>query len=322
MELLYLSRAEVESLGVAMGDLIDAVEDAFREKGRGGVEMPPKPGVHPRQDSFLHAMPAYLSGIDVAGLKWVAGYPANPRRGLPYISGLVVLNDPGTGLPLAVMDASWITAFRTGAATGVTVRHLGRPGAEVAAILGLGVQGRTNLEAILAVCPGLRRVQGYDVNPEAADRYAREMTDRHGVRVTLAPDPEEAVRGADVVVTAGPILNNPAPVLRPEWLAEGVVGIALDFDSYWTGDALRAADLVASDDRDQLDYYRTVGFFTDTPPVRADLGDIVAGKVPGRTSPGQRIISINLGLAIEDLAAARLVYREAVARGRGTRLPL
>jgi len=121
MELLYLSRSDVERVGMSMAEIIDAVEEAFLEKGRGKVEMPPKPGIHPRKDTFIHAMPAYIPSLEAAGIKWVSGYPENYKRGLPYITGLIILNDPETGVPMAVMDASWITAMRTGAATAVRV---------------------------------------------------------------------------------------------------------------------------------------------------------------------------------------------------------
>ncbi|RKY60680.1 MAG: ornithine cyclodeaminase family protein, partial [Candidatus Latescibacterota bacterium] len=109
-KLLYLSRADVEAVGLPMRRVIELLEDAFREKGMGRVEMPPKPGVHPRPDAFIHAMPAYIPATGAVGVKWVSGYPENTKRGLPYISGLIVLNDPDTGLPCCVMDATWVTA--------------------------------------------------------------------------------------------------------------------------------------------------------------------------------------------------------------------
>ena len=108
--LLYLSQAEVASVGPTMAEIICALEQMFHEKGRGRVEMPPKPGIHTMPDAFIHAMPAYIPALKSAGMKWVAGYPENNARGLPYITGLVILNDPETGVPLAVMDCVWITA--------------------------------------------------------------------------------------------------------------------------------------------------------------------------------------------------------------------
>ena len=116
---LYLSRKDVETIDLPMREIIDALEQMFKEKGAGKTEMPPKPGIHTRPDAFIHAMPAYIPSLESAGLKWVSGYPDNPKKGLPYITGLLILNDPDTGVPLSVMDCTWITAKRTGAATAI-----------------------------------------------------------------------------------------------------------------------------------------------------------------------------------------------------------
>src|SRR5918992_3365994 len=137
-ELLYLARGEVAQLLPEIPEQLDLVEETYRALAAGRVELPPKPGVHPRKDSFLHAMPAYLRDADVVALKWVAGYPANKARGLPYISGLIVVNDAGTGLPVAVLDAAEITAARTAAASGVCVRRWAPEGWGRAAIVGCG----------------------------------------------------------------------------------------------------------------------------------------------------------------------------------------
>jgi len=321
-DLLYLSRADVEALAIPVADVIADVEAAFGAKGRGDVEMPPKPGLHPRQDAFIHAMPAFIRSQDVAGLKWVAGYPENARRGLPYISGLLILNDAGTGLPLAVMDASWITAVRTGAATAVAAKHLARKDAAQLAIIGCGVQGRSNLDALHQVLPRLGRVLAYDINAQALAAFGAYAAVRYDLPVTPCAAAEEAVRPADVVVTATPILAHPHPVLRPEWLKPGVFVCALDFDSYVTPEAFAAADRLFTDDVAQLDHYRAEGVFHGVPPHVADLGDVVAGRMRGRVRAEDRIISVHLGIALEDVACARRVYDAAVRSGKGTRLSL
>ncbi len=136
--LLYLARDEVASLLPPIPEQLDLVEETYRSLAAGRIELPPKPGVHPRKDSFIHAMPAYLAREDVVALKWIAGYPGNKARGLPYISGLIVLNDAETGLPVAVMDGAEITAARTAAASGVCVRRWAPEGWRVAAIVGCG----------------------------------------------------------------------------------------------------------------------------------------------------------------------------------------
>jgi ornithine cyclodeaminase/alanine dehydrogenase-like protein (mu-crystallin family) len=317
----YLSRQDVESLAIPMTEIIAAVEEALREKGEGTVEMPPKPGVHPGPDAFIHAMPALLRGMGAAGLKWVSGFPRNPEKGLPYISGLFILNDVDTGLPLAVMDCTWITGVRTGAATAVAAKYLARPEASTAGIVACGLQGRTNLEALACLFP-LERVHAYDVREGAARSYAREMGERLGLEVRPVATAEEAVRGMDLVVTSGPILKEPRPLIPAGWLEAGSFACPLDFDSYWTGEAMEQADKLATDDLAQLAYYRTVGYFDNTPEPYADLGEIVNGRKPGRASADERTMSLNLGLAIEDVATARLVYRKAVEVGAGVELAL
>lgn len=319
--ILYLSRADVAGLGLPMEDIIAALEKMFREKGEGRVEMPPKPGVHPRPDSFIHAMPAYIPALGAAGVKWVSGYPENPRRGLPYISGLVILNDPDTGLPLAVMDGTWITAKRTGAATAVAAKYLARPDSEVCGILGCGIQGRSNLEALRLLFP-IKRVLAYDLEPQARARYAEEMEKAFGLEVIPVDGPRQAVAGCDLVVTAGPILKTPHATIKAGWLERGAFASLVDYDSYWDRAALREVDKFCTDDLPQLEYYQRLGYFQDIPPVYADLGQLVTGQKPGREGPAERTMACNLGLALDDMATAPLVYRRAIDQGAGTWLPL
>ena len=194
-QILYLSQKEVAECGLTMPEVIEAVEQAFRAKGEGRVEMPPKPGVHSRPDSFIHAMPAYIAATGALGIKWVAGYPENSKQGLPYISGLVVLNDPDTGLPLAVMDCVWITAMRTGAATAVAARYLAREDSRVLGVLGAGVQGFSNLEALKALFP-IERVAVYDVDEGQLERYERRVRSRWPeLEMVKAAEPRQAVEG-------------------------------------------------------------------------------------------------------------------------------
>lgn len=319
--LRYLSREDVVSLAIPMKLIIEAVEAALREKGLGTAEMPPKPGVHPKPDAFIHAMPAYLGGMGAAGLKWVSGFPENLKRDLPYISGLFVLNDVETGLPLAVMDCTWITGARTGAASAVAAKHLARPESETMGVVACGLQGRTNLEAMADIFP-LKRAFAFDTDPGVAETFSEEMADKLGVEVTPVDTLRRAVEGLDLVVTSGPILKEPTPSIPPGWLAPGSFACPLDFDSYWTPEAFREVDKLATDDHDQLEYYRTVGYFRDTPDPYADLGEIVTGARPGRESEAERTISVNLGLGIEDVASARIIYQKALAAEVGIDLPL
>jgi len=319
--LLYLSRAEVESVALDMPTAIRLLEASFREKAAGRVEMPPKPGIHPRPDAFIHAMPAAIPAMGAAGIKWVSGFPDNAGKGLPYISGLLILNDPDTGFPLCVMDCTWLTGCRTGAATALSARYLARPESEVVGILGCGVQGRTNLEALTTAFP-VRRVLAYDIVPLSAERYAEEMSARLGVEVVSVTTPRQAVVNSDIVVTAGPILKHPTPVIAAGWLKPGGFASAVDFDSYWQSGALAELDHLSTDDHAQFRYYRSTGYFTGTPEPVSDLGELVSGAKPGRVAATDRTLAMNLGLALEDMAVAPEIHRRAVAQGVGTVLEL
>lgn len=317
---LYLSRADVEAADVPMDRIIAAVEAMFLEKSDGRTEMPPKPGIHPRSDSFIHAMPAYIPSLKSAGMKWVSGFPDNISKGLSYISGLIILNNPETGFPIAVMDCTWITAKRTGAATAVAAKYLARPDSSVVGILGCGVQGRSNLEALKVLFP-IERVMAYDTNPMTQKIFSAEMADRFGIEARPVKSPREAVSGCDMVVTAGPILRIPHATIQAGWLNEGAFASLVDYDSYWHRDALREVDKFCTDDIAQLEYHKTIGYFQDVPPVYAELGELVSGRKPGRKSRQERTIACNLGLALDDMATAPLVLKFAVEKGLGTRLP-
>src|SRR3972149_4850052 len=301
--ILYLSRGDVEGLGISVADVIRDLEAAFAAKGRGEVEMPPKPGIHPRADSFIHAMPAYVRSSDIAGLKWISGFPDNPSRGLPYISGLMILNDPATGVPLAVMDASWITAVRTGAATAVAAKYLARREATHLAFIGCGVQARSNLDALAVVQPRLTDILAYDIRPEAAEAFAEYGQMRHRLRVAVCRTPEEAVRGAELIVTATPILKHPTPVLLAGGLRPGGVPCPLRFGSP------RPPGGPARSRRGR-------------PARMGERGDIGAGRRRGRERPDARVISINLGLALEDVVTAHRIYQAARTAGAGRDLEL
>jgi ornithine cyclodeaminase/alanine dehydrogenase-like protein (mu-crystallin family) len=319
--LLYLSRADVEAVALDMPTAIGLLERAFREKAAGRTEMPPKPGIHPRPDAFIHAMPAHIPALGAAGIKWVSGFPANTARGLPYVSGLLVLNDDDTGLPTAVMDCTWITGCRTGAASALSARFLARPASRTLGVLGCGVQGRTHLEAFRASFP-IADVLAYDTTRATAERYAEEMTARHGVPVRAVATPREAVAESDLVVTAGPIRKEPTPTIPAGWLRAGAFASAVDFDSYWTPEALAEVDHLSTDEHAQFGYYRDLGYFRRTPAPHSDLGEIVSGAKAGRTDDRARMMAMNLGLAIDDMAVAPEIVRRAKAKGIGTELAL
>ena len=321
-QLLYLSHDDVKAVGLTMAEIIDALDIAFREKGKGLTEMPPKPGIHPGGgDNFIHAMPAYIPAMKAAGVKWVSGFPENHKMGLPYITGLLILNDPETGLPVAVMDCVWITAMRTGAASALSARYLARPESSVIGILACGVQGRTNLEAMQVLFP-IKRVLAYDVDANISRRYAEEMGSCFDLEVVPVATPREAVSGCDIVVTSGPILKKPHATIQAGWMDAGAFASLVDFDAYWHPDAMAESDKFCTDDTQQLLHYQQNGYFQNIPALHADLGELVVGQKPGRETSAERTMTANLGLALDDMAVAPHIFQKAVKKGLGTWLPL
>jgi ornithine cyclodeaminase/alanine dehydrogenase len=306
--LLYLSREEVARLLPEIPAQLDLVEGTYRSIGAGRVELPPKPGIHPRKDAFIHAMPAYLRDEDVASLKWVAGYPSNKEVGLPYISGLIVLNDAETGLPLAVMDGAEITAARTAAASGVCIRRWAPNGWSEAAILGCGEQGRHHARVLGTLNPEAR-IHAFDPHPE---RIAQ--LEGHVEPATTA---QAAVSSSEVVVTAGPIVEDPQSPLGPDWLAKHWLALPIDFDFYFSAEAVSAADLFLVDDVDQFEYYRSLGHFQGWPKPDGSVGETL-----GRPNSPDRVLCCNLGVGALDAAFAARVLAAARERGVGTELPL
>jgi ornithine cyclodeaminase/alanine dehydrogenase-like protein (mu-crystallin family) len=314
--LLYLSRSEVARLLPEIPEQLDLVEQTYRALAAGRVELPPKPGVHPRKDSFIHAMPAYLQDEDVVALKWVAGYPANKERGLPYITGLIILNDPETGLPLAILDGAEITAARTAAASGVCVRRFAPDGWRRAAILGCGEQGRFHARLLATLNPDVH-IRAYDPHPERV----RAMPDP----VEAAPGPREALEDAEVVVTAGPIVEDPTPVITPDWLGERRLLLPIDFDFYVRPETVEASELFLADDVAQFEYYRELGHFQGWPAPSASVGERLAEEAQVTLCylrPPARVLCCNLGIGALDAAFANAVLARAQAEGVGTTLPL
>lgn len=319
-KLLYLSRRDVVDVDVPMKRVVETLEDVFRQKGAGELEMPPKPGVHPRADSSIRAMLAYIPSLDTAGVKWISGYGRNYIAGLPNIDGLIILNDAETGRPKVVMDCTWVTAKRTGAATAVAARHLARRDAETIGIVACGALGRTNLEA-LALVFKQKEVRAYDLDFERAKRFAAEMRERHGLDVRAEKHLKRAVQGLDIVVTSGPIVNDPKPPIPAEWMEAGSFACALDFDAYFQPEVFAQSNLLVTDDLQQFDYFRGTGYFRETPEIRLDLGRLVASGRRRRRLKTDRTAAILLGIGALDVAVGSLVYERARELGIGTELP-
>ncbi len=333
---LYLSQEDVVAAGgTDMAAMVDVIERAFAVKAAGEVRMPPKvmitwadePGTEELHGRIM-AMPAYVGGeFDVAGLKWIPSVPGNPaRNGLPRANALVLLTDRETGLPLAVMDGTVVSAMRTGAVTGVALRHLAGPGTEVACLLGAGVLAHTQLAALRVVLPSLREVRVFDPDMERLARFCDRANVPDGPAVHPAASAEEAVRGAGAVVPATMAVE---PSFAAEWVAPGATVVLV---SSLDGplDLQAVTDLLVVDDWEHESTHEgryaqrlvAAGLVAADGSEAVELADVVAGRHPGRTDAAERIVVTPVGLAMDDVAAAWHVLAGARSRGLGTPLRL
>jgi len=299
-----------------------AGEEAFRAYGEGRVNMPPKAYLTLAQGDF-RAMygEIFLSRDHICGLKWVNVHPGNPARGLLTVMAKIVLNDPDTGLEFADLDGTHITDYRTGAAGGIAVKYLARPDATRLGIIGAGAQARTQVAAILKVRP-IQEIMVYDRHLTCSRPFAEQAAAMYGIAVRPVENPAEAVSGMDIVVTTTP---SRTPVVAREWVSPGTHINAIGADAAGKQEldsAILTAAKVVVDDWAQASHSGEINVALArgelTPEqVHGSLGDIVAGKKPGRVAPEEITVFDSTGLIIQDLALGLAVYQRAKERGLG-----
>jgi ornithine cyclodeaminase/alanine dehydrogenase-like protein (mu-crystallin family) len=323
--LRFLSAADVVA---AMPPLAARIELAKRTMValNGAAELPPKIGVHPRPEgSFAHVMPAFLRGgdpggaEDLLGMKWIAGFPGNRANGLPALHGVVLLIDPLTGVPSAVLDAGPITAERTAAVSGSAIAHFRRlvPGRPPrAAIIGAGVQGRSHLPVVGATLPGAELVV-FDRHPERAADLAKAADATPGIGSTrVALGAREAVEGADVVITAASFAPpEQRQTMTGDWFAGDALVVAVDYATCVAAEVANDAALFVVDHREQFLANRDAGAFDGYPDPATTLGEAFAAGTE-RPASG-RVVVTHLGVGLADLVLAAAILPRAEAAGLG-----
>ena len=325
---LLLTRKDVETV-LTMKDTIAAVEEGFRQLAMGNVIMPQRPVIRIAEHHGLHlAMPAYVGGAEGGGalaLKVVTVYHDNPAKyGLPTTIGTLLLNDPRTGALVAIMDAGFLTAMRTGAVSGVATKHLAREDARSVGIFGAGVQARTQLIAICEVRP-IERALVCDPQQEAREKYAADMSERLSISVEATDDPR-ACAETDVIATAS---SSGTPVFEGAWLAPGThingIGSHTPSTRELDTETVRRAKVVPdfapaclAEAGDLMIPIQEGAISEDH--IHASLGEVVAGIKPGRESPDEITLFKSVGLAVQDAATAARVYELAQAAGVGVEI--
>ena len=321
-ELRWFNAADVEAAMPPLEERLRLAEVTLTAFARpGAAELPPKIAIHPRPEaSFVHAMPAHLRGTDTAdlvGMKWVAGYATNTALGLPGISALVIVNDPDTGIPTAILDGGPITAQRTAAVSGVAIRRFGpaQPAGLDVALIGTGVQGRSHLPVLAHLLPGAT-LHIYDASRSRADAFAGDARAQEGIaRVVVHDTAREAIEPAAVVVTAAAF--GPPEDRQPmtnDWLRPDATVVPIDYDTYCAASVARDAALFLVDQREQFLATRDGGYFAGYPDPGATIGEAI---VNGTARPDGRVVVAHLGVGLADLVFSDAIVRAAIAMGRG-----
>jgi alanine dehydrogenase len=313
--MLYISDGEIAEI-LTMKEAIDAVEKAFGEFARGSAMMPPRSTMMlEKYNGSVSLMSSYLEETVALATKVISIYPDNPQKGLPTTMASIVVNDPETGMIDAILDGTYLTSVRTGAASGVAARYLASKDSRVAAVIGCGAQGRTQAWAI-AETFDLDQLRIFDVFPEGMDGFADEMGPRLGVDIVKAESGEEAVKGADIVLTA---TTSKEPVVRRAWLGDRVhVGAFGSFypdtrelDTSTIVEAKVVVDSVEAimDEAGDILIPISEGAIT-ADHIYGELGEIVNGDKKGRTPKDGLTVFKSVGIAIQDSSVASLVLRK------------
>jgi len=318
---LILDRHTLQSL-LTMADVNRAVEEAFFAYGHGHWEVPAKIIFSQEQyDGDFGAMPAYCRKPEYIAIKWGGVHNRNPAMGLPTTLTQIILSDPKTAWPLAIAEGAWITEMRTGAAAGIATKLMARSDAGILAVIGAGAVGRRAAESISRV-RSLRSIRVASRTFASADEYACEMSDKLGIAVTAATSIRSAVQGADIVNIATPAR---APLIMADWIEPGTHINAMGADSPGKQELdprILAQSHIIVDHKSQARIYGEIHLplqqqLLSESAVAGDIGDVVAGRVPGRRSDRDITVFDGTGMALEDAAVVHLAYNMARARGLG-----
>jgi ornithine cyclodeaminase len=324
---LLLSEKDVRAV-LSMDDLIAAMEQALAQYSTGGARQPLRSVFDVGgQHAFHGVMPAFIEQPPSLGTKIVTVYASNITRGLPSHLATIILLDPETGGLRAVMDGRYITEARTAAASAASAKHLSKPDARVLAVIGSGVQAHSHIEALVRVRP-IEEVRVWGRTPEHADALIAEIAPHIAARLTRSASAEQAVSGADLIAL---VTASREPVLRRAWVAPGAHICAVgacrpdqrEMDTALVRDAVVFVDsrIGAIAEAGDIVIPMSEGAITEQHVV-AELGQVIAGAAPGRPSADAITVYKSLGMAVEDVAAARLAWERAAARGLGREFEL
>lgn len=321
-ELLWLTREECIEAGPDVAETLDLVNRAMIYHGLKEYEMPAKIGIHPYQDVFYHAMPAYVPKNLACGMKWIECYPRNPEEyNLPQTTGLLVMNDLVTGAPVAVMDSTWLTAMRTPAVTALAAAKL-HPEAKTFGMFGCGVQGVEHMRFIYQALKELEKIYIWDIIPERMTELIEKVKDEVDIPIIIA-EPEEVVRSSEVLSSATICIPGSINYGKKEWVSKGQTILPCDLTTFWDPEISAMADKYIVDSIDEHQLFDQMGYFPlGLPEVYCETGELLADLKEGRSNKDELIVCSNIGIATNDVSMGHSILKKAFALGLGTKLKL
>ena len=322
-EILWLTKDECIQAGPNVEETLELVKGAMIAHGKSEYEMPAKIGIHPYEDVFFHAMPAYVPGNLACGCKWIECYPRNPKEyGLPQTTGLQVMNDIVTGVPIAVMDCTWLTAMRTPAVTALVAVAL-HPHAKTFGMFGCGVQGIGHVRFIAKALKELEKIYIYDKFPASMDRLIEQVADEVKIPILKASCPEEVVKNCEVLSSATIIIRDPMKLVKKEWVRKGQTILPCDLNTFWDPEIALTADKYIVDSIDEHELFAGMGYFPDgLPKIACQTGEVLAGIAEGRTKDDEIIVCSNIGISTNDVAMGQAILTKALEMGIGAKMKL
>lgn len=321
-EILWLTREECIAAGPSVDETLELVKSALISHGTKKYEMPAKIGIHPFSDVFFHAMPAYVPDSVACGMKWIECFPRNPKEyNLPQTTGLLIMNDIMTGVPIAVMDSAWLTAMRTPAVTALAAGAL-HPDAKTFGMFGCGVQGIEHVRFIVKTLKELEKIYIYDVREECMDNLINIVKNEVNVPI-IKSTPEEIAKECDVMSSATIILLEPLSVVKKEWVRKGQTILPCDLNTFWEPEICKMADKYILDSIEEHELFNQMGYFPDgLADITCETGEILAGLKPGRESKDDLIVCSNIGISVNDVVMGQFILTKAFEMGLGRKLPL
>jgi ornithine cyclodeaminase/alanine dehydrogenase-like protein (mu-crystallin family) len=316
---VLLSQSDVAQC-TSVPEVVRTVEAVFAAHGRGAVSMPAKINLDlsaSGEPNWINAMPAYIPDLRAGGIKWAGGFMNNAARGLRYVMATIILNDPITGVPDAVLDGVWITNARTGAVVAVSTKYLSRPGPKEIALVGAGTQARATLRAMHGYID-VAAVRVTDHNAKTLASFVAEMATAE-LAITATDSVEQAVRGADVIVT---VTTADAPLVNLEWVKPGAYIASMGSYQELEESVVLQASKIVVDSWEQTAHRGELRKLAEAGRLRrdrihAEIGEVVTGRKTGWEPSDQHVLGVLIGLGSLDIAVARLVLERARERGLG-----